>query len=365
MNPTESYSIEQAWGSIPDVVYNTTLNCMEQKHNDLFQKGKGGDLEAAQQLVAKITNKEKIRQIAQKYPDAVIAPVMSQSTNVIPLAYAMLLSEQTGLPYTTDFRQVKAQHRTGEGSYNRLTRIPAYTGTPEAKDYILVDDHIVIGGTLNALRRHIRDNGGNPVLITTLTVSQFSSKIHLTQETYDKIQAVPGATQLDQDLKELGYKYGIADLTESEARNHILKLQNQYKTMQVAEEMSAISGFSENNQDEDENPPSAETKANSRETAEQFYQRLLKMPVVEQVEEMAALYFSVDDICTLTNLKATDIINDINSDDATEIQKAYRRGVLRTKILLRFDTKRFAVAGSPAAVDEMKEYLSDQIKSEH
>lgn len=360
---TTKDQIQQAWGAIPDVIYNTTLNCMEQKHNDLFQKGKGGDLQAAQQLVAKITNNEKMQAIAQQYPNAIIAPVMSQSTNVIPLAYAMLLSEKTGMKYTTDFRQVKAQHRTGEGSYNRLTRIPQYTGTPEAKDYILIDDHIVIGGTLNALRRHIRDNGGNPVLITTLTVSQFSSKIHLTEETYNKLLDMPGADQLEQDLKELGYKYGIADLTESEARNHILKLQNQYKTLQVAEELSAISGLNA------EGPtPSTNNQApnnNHKETAEEFYQRLLSLPVAQQVEEMAALYFSVDDICTLTSLKPTEIINDINYNEPTEIQKAYRRGVLRTKILLRFDTKRFAIAGSPAAVDEMKEYLSDQIKSEH
>lgn len=360
---------------MPDVVNNTSLNCMEQKHSELFHKGKGGDIEAACQLVEKVTNKERMQAIGERYPNAIIAPVMSTGTNVIPLAYAMLLSKVTGLPYTTDFRQVKAEHRTDEGSYNRLVRIPAYTGTPEHKDYILLDDHIVIGGTLNALRRHIRDHGGNPVVVTTLAFSKFSNKMHLTEATYDNLQAMPGADQLEEELHHLGYKYGIADLTESEARNHILKLQNKYKTMQIADELSALSGYDQQAQSINSNDGSPATTVetqnlaspapNPRETAEQFYQRLLSLPVEAQVEEMAALYFTVQDICTLTNLNSSQIVSEDYNTQPTEVQKAYRRGVLRTKILLRFDTKRFAIAGSPAAVDEMKEYLSDQIKSEH
>ena len=44
---------------------------------------------------------------------------------------------------------------------------------------------------------------------------------------------------------------------------------------------------------------------------------------------------------------------------------AYRRGQLRTKIKLRFDSLNYAMHGSPQALSEMKEYLADQYIDEN
>lgn len=84
----------------------------------------------------------------------------------------------------------------------------------------------------------------------------------------------------------------------------------------------------------------------------------------ELVEEFASLFLKVGEIEDLMNYDRDFLRLEIQ-DGGSLLGRAYRRGVARTKIRLRFDTLRFAVSGSPQAAEEMKEYLSDQIMSEN
>ena len=100
-----------------------------------------------------------------------------------------------------------------------------------------------------------------------------------------------------------------------------------------------------------------------KETSEEFLKRLTESSLETQVEELAALFFSITDIADFTGVSEEELRFSILSDN--ELAKAYRRGKLRTLVMLRFDALNFALHGSPQAAAEMKEYLSDQIIDEN
>lgn len=86
--------------------------------------------------------------------------------------------------------------------------------------------------------------------------------------------------------------------------------------------------------------------------------RLTESPLETQVEELAALFFTIDQIADFTGLDVDELRDCLMADD--DIAKAYRRGKMRTVVLLRFDALNYALHGSPQAAAEMKEYLADQ-----
>lgn len=105
--------------------------------------------------------------------------------------------------------------------------------------------------------------------------------------------------------------------------------------------------------------PTDQEKSNkSPETSEQFLTRLTESPLETQVEELAALFFTIGEIADFTGLDEDNLREIIMSGEG--IAKAYRRGKLRTVVMLRFDARNYALHGSPQAAAEMKEYLADQ-----
>ena len=88
--------------------------------------------------------------------------------------------------------------------------------------------------------------------------------------------------------------------------------------------------------------------------------RLLGLTAEEQVEELAALSFSVTEIAVFTGLDCDTLRNEIAQGENTPLAKAYQKGKLRTKIMLRYDSLQFALHGSPDALREMREYMSKQ-----
>ena len=91
--------------------------------------------------------------------------------------------------------------------------------------------------------------------------------------------------------------------------------------------------------------------------------RLTESPLETQVEELAALFFTISEIADFANVAEDDLRSELMSDN--ELAKAYRRGKLRTLVMLRFDALNYALHGSPQAAAEMKEHLSDQIINEN
>ncbi len=91
-----------------------------------------------------------------------------------------------------------------------------FEGRGEAgQAYVLVDDHVGLGGTLANLRGHIEAQGGVVVAMTTLTESRDARRIALSSDTLDMLRCKHG-----QDLETFWsatYGYGLDCLTEVEA----------------------------------------------------------------------------------------------------------------------------------------------------
>ncbi len=89
-------------------------------------------------------------------------------------------------------------------------------------------------------------------------------------------------------------------------------------------------------------------------------QRLTESSLETQVEELAAHFFSIDDIAVFTGINAEKLRADIAMGENDPVAIAYRRGKLKTQILLRFDALKYALHGSPDASAEMRKYLTLQ-----
>ena len=231
------YSI-QAWPeNFPKVKIVTTLDFIKRKHEDLHKRAKAGSLPAAIELVdaivgpATIKGKpnpkwDSIRSLAADYPGATLVPVLAEETtgeNLIPYIYARKIKEITGLNVTANIRQKVHANHTGASAISRMSNRPEFTGNVmRGRTYIIIDDHVTMGGTLNELRKHIQDRGGKVVAATTLTASRFSDILSLRQGTLEKLAAKFGK-DLGKELHEAGIANVPAELTEAEAR-YLLKL---------------------------------------------------------------------------------------------------------------------------------------------
>lgn len=231
------YSI-QAWPeNFPKVKIVTTLDFIKRKHEDLHKRAKAGSLGAAMELVdsiigpATIKGKpnpkwDSIRSLAADYPGATLVPVQAEEAtghNMIPFAYAYKIYDMTGLKMNKTIRQVVRANHTGSDALWRMTHRPEFIGNVmHGHTYIIIDDHVTMGGTLNELRKHIQDRGGKVVAATTLTASRFSDILSLRQGTLEKLAAKFGK-DLGKELHEAGIANVPAELTEAEAR-YLLKL---------------------------------------------------------------------------------------------------------------------------------------------
>jgi hypothetical protein len=84
-------------------------------------------------------------------------------------------------------------------------------------NYVLVDDHVGLGGTLANLRGHVETGGGRVIGMTTLTESRDGRRISLRPETLDMLWEKHGEA-LDRLWQEQ-FGYGIDCLTQVEAQN--------------------------------------------------------------------------------------------------------------------------------------------------
>ncbi|MBO5642461.1 MAG: phosphoribosyltransferase [Kiritimatiellae bacterium] len=118
---------------------------------------------------------------------------------------------------TTDsiVQTVRAEH-SGADAWHRLTHRAQFAGIVErGKEYILVDDHITRGGTLNELRSYIENEGGKVVDVIALTSSKGSTILTPRKETIDELKTrYPDINRL---LREADIAGRVEALTNSEA----------------------------------------------------------------------------------------------------------------------------------------------------
>ena len=99
--------------------------------------------------------------------------------------------------------------------------------------------------------------------------------------------------------------------------------------------------------------------------SEKFFEDLSKLDKDQKVFELASLFLKIQDIAYFIGEKPEELAKTIKLHPSDPLAIAYHRGKMKTEIMLRFDTNRFALAGSPEALKDMKEYLLKQNISEY
>lgn len=204
----------------PDVVVHTTVALRDAQPG--YVSAKSGDPEAALTLALDLldsTATETLRKvIAGRSP--MLLPVVADEAmgfNAIPDGMAQVLGHKLDLPVIAgEIVQINKVGHTRAPAFQRLVTPAIFDGQvqPDAA-YILVDDHVGLGGTLANLRGYVEARGGSVVAITTLTESRDAKRISLRPETRDVLWRRHGA-ELDQ-LWQTQFGHGIDCLTEVEA----------------------------------------------------------------------------------------------------------------------------------------------------
>ncbi len=138
--------------------------------------------------------------------------------NAIPDAMAQVLSRELGVAVASgEIVQTNKVGHTRARAFQRLVT-PAVFDGPGIKGarYVLIDDHIGLGGTLANLRGHVEMGGGNVVAISTLTESREARRISLRPSTFDMLWKRHGQS-LD-SLWKSQFGHGLDCLTNVEAQ---------------------------------------------------------------------------------------------------------------------------------------------------
>jgi Predicted amidophosphoribosyltransferases len=192
-------------------------------------QAKAGDEIAAIELVKKCIKKERVIGLHNHYPNAIILPVMAKERtgyNVLPLAFAKVISNISGLRINEDVFQINCPRRTGACAMERLINRPIFDGkVQEGYNYIVLDDVVTQGGTVSSLRRFINEHGAKVVTVSALAFGKESTTIALQQDTCVQILEKLGRDSLEGFLQEKNIVRGVEELTESEGK-YLLKFRD-------------------------------------------------------------------------------------------------------------------------------------------
>jgi hypothetical protein len=203
----------------PDVVVHNTV-ARRDAHPD-YHAAKGGEREAATRLASDLLHETAIAEISYflEGHQPIIVPIRAIETtgiNLIPDAMARELSQRFNLPMTTDIVQTNTVGHTRASGFHRLAFQPLFEGqVVPGMEYVLVDDHVGLGGTLANLRGYIESCGGRVILATTLSASRNSKMLALRQETLHALREKHGQP-LEEEFRSR-FNFGLDALTEAEA----------------------------------------------------------------------------------------------------------------------------------------------------
>ncbi|MDR0730416.1 MAG: phosphoribosyltransferase [Treponema sp.] len=200
---------------------------------ELYDKAKNHESrEAATELIHRLVTNEgiettldKIKQLAEKHPEAIIVPVHAvegRGKNAIPATLAAFIGETGNLVVDKSIVQSSIVSNTGQNSWHRLAYRSEFEGpVKQGGYYILVDDVISAGGTFNELRHFIEKNGGTVVDTIAMTngTKTLNAVLAITPGHILELERKYGVESLQQFLKE-EHLYGgnHKALTDSEAR---------------------------------------------------------------------------------------------------------------------------------------------------
>jgi hypothetical protein len=203
----------------PEVVVHTSV-ARRDGHPD-YAAAKSGTQDAAARLACALLSSTAVEQIRDLLhaERPVIVPVRAVETtgiNLIPHAMAHEMGQQIGLAVAGNIVQTNTVGHTRASGFHRLSFQPTFAGVVlPGCTYLLVDDHVGLGGTLANLRGHIEGEGGRVVLTTTLSASRRSEVLALRAETLHALGAKHGEP-LERYWQE-HFGFGLHALTEAEA----------------------------------------------------------------------------------------------------------------------------------------------------
>lgn len=207
--------------NFPDVVIHSDVATRDAHPG--YTAAKAGDAEAAVTLVADLISGEAIERLhtVATAPRLLLLPVVADEEhgfNAIPDALAQHLANELEKPAALgEIVQTNKVGHTRAKAFQRLVTPPTFEGcvAPDA-NFLLVDDHVGLGGTLANLRGYIERNGGTVIAMTALTESRDGRMISLRPQTLDMLWEKHGEA-LDQLWKDQ-FGYCLDCLTEVEGQ---------------------------------------------------------------------------------------------------------------------------------------------------
>ena len=204
----------------PQVVIHSDLSLRD--GHPLYLAAKSGSAEAALGLAQDILaagSVERLRRIiAGRKP--LILPVVADEAmgfNAIPDGMAHILGHALDLEVVAgEIVQSNKVGHTRARAFQRIVTPAEFKGQViEGASYLIVDDHIGLGGTLANLKGYVETNGGTVICMSTLTQSRDAHQISLTEATRIALWSKHGHS-LD-ILWQTVFGHGIDCLTELEA----------------------------------------------------------------------------------------------------------------------------------------------------
>lgn len=220
---TNALPIRLPWPPhFPDVVIHTDVRTRDRHPG--YAAAKAGDAEAALMLASDLLSPDGIvslQEIIGNRPTLLLPVVADELTgfNAIPDAMAQVLGNALGPPVVAgEIVQTNKVGHTRAPAFQRLVTPATFEGQVQpGANYVLVDDHVGLGGTLANLRGYVEARGGEVIAITTLTESRDARIISLQSATRIVLWERHG--QALDDLWQSQFGYGIDCLTEVEALN--------------------------------------------------------------------------------------------------------------------------------------------------
>jgi hypothetical protein len=205
----------------PDVIVHG-----EEKARDAhpcYAAAKSGDLSAARQLAVDLMNPAKIDELVRlaTVNNALLLAVSADEVsgfNAIPDAMALFFALVTDVPVSIDdiVQSNKVAH-TRSKSLQRIVAPAAFTGKVKPnRNYLIIDDHAGLGGTLASLRGYIETSGGTVVGCTTLTASPNSHILAISKSSQNMLLEKYGPEINGFWMERFGHEIG--SLTEREAK---------------------------------------------------------------------------------------------------------------------------------------------------
>jgi hypothetical protein len=192
-------------------------------HLQVYMAAKSGDVMAGLQLAADLMDPAKIQAIAELAAsnNALLLAVSADEAsgfNAIPDAMALYLDLLTDIPVSIgDIVQSNKVAHTRSKSLQRIVAPAAFTGKVKPnRNYLIIDDHAGLGGTLANLRGYIETAGGTVIGCTTLTASPNSHVLAISKSSQDMLISKYGPEINGFWLERFGHDIG--SLTEREAK---------------------------------------------------------------------------------------------------------------------------------------------------